>query len=97
MEVHYRLHEVPGHLTWSTVAQARAKSVAFLRQVWRFSLQRLLFSPPLPCGATRHAHSLETSPDREPRCFPCRSAVKRRVGGSGTPLFPGRGCELEEL
>lgn len=55
MEAHYWRQEVPGHLTLSIVAQGiGAKSVAFLRQEQKLSLQRLLVPRPLPHGVIRH-------------------------------------------
>lgn len=87
MEVHCWIHEVPGHLTWSTGSRVGAKSVAFLRQERKFSSQRLLF-PHLFHVELSDTHSLESPPYRALRCFPCRSAVER--GGRGTPPFPER-------
>lgn len=74
-EVHRWLHEVPGHLTWSTGSRVGAKSMAFLRREWEFS-QRLLF-PHLFHVELPGTHSLESPPYRALRCFPCRSAVER--------------------
>lgn len=94
MEVHCWIQEVPGHLTWSTGSRVGAKSMAFLRQEWKFSLQRLLFPHLFHVGLS-DTHSLESPPYRALRCFPCRSAVER---GQRYPSIPGEavgweGCE----
>lgn len=64
MEDHYGLHEVSGHLTWSTSAQGGSQEHGLLRPEWKLSAETLL-PPPRPRGATRHPQPGEF-PDRVP-------------------------------
>lgn len=85
MEVHYGLHEVPGQQTWSFSGPGWELRASEARVE---SLLADSASPPLSRGAVRHP---------QPGKFPTESrgvfhADRLSSGGSGTPLFPGRGC-----
>lgn len=62
MEVHYRLHEVPGHLTWSTVAQGRSQE----HGISEASMEVLFAETPLFPTSSMRSYQTHPRPGKSP-------------------------------